>query len=110
MGEIRDGVARKTARSTTTRFLFAKDDQNAIATWQYDLIRIVHVFNVRPTFEGFLLMFANTPLQTELAITTHTMVTDIHRSVVARKDDVHDEKQSLVSNDLSSASYRALSS
>ena len=57
----------------------AKNDRETIATWRLDLSRILHVFNVRSVTH------AQPPLivrfQTELAISTNIVVSDVRRDV-----------------------------
>ena len=85
MFEIQRGVIRLGKRNAASRFLYAKDDQDSLATWKYDLIRVLHVFNVRSVGPPRHPLTASP--QTELAMDTHFMVVDIHRNVMTGRDD-----------------------
>ena len=52
----------------------------AIATWRSDLNRVLHVFNVRSV--GPILLSLTFPLQTELAINTNVVVSNLYRGMV----------------------------
>ena len=52
----------------------------AIATWRSDLNRVLHVFNVR--LVGSILLSLTFLLQTELAINTNVVVSNIYRGMV----------------------------
>ena len=67
-----------------SRLFHAKNDKDTIAAWRLDLNRVLHIFNVRST--GSVLLTLTPPLQTELAITTHVMVADIHRTLAAGQE------------------------
>ena len=63
-----------------SRVFHAKNDKELIVAWKLDINKILHVFNVclvAVTWASLTL-----PLQTELALNTHTLVSDIHRNVV----------------------------
>ena len=90
MTEIRRSVVKQSGRSTASRLLNAKSDKETIAGWKSDLNRILHVFNVRSTISLWLLLTAR--LQTELAMNTHVIASDIHHGVVnthAMVSDIH---------------------
>ena len=93
VNRINRGVISRSKRPAGSRFLYAKDDQNVIATWKEDLIRVIHVFNVRSADSGRYLL--TVPFQTELAISTHIMVTDIHRNVVAGQEESRGRRPSV---------------
>ena len=56
------------------------NDKEKVAGWMLDLNRILQVFNVRSIVFARLLLTLDS--QTELAINTHAMVSDIYRIVV----------------------------
>ena len=68
-----------------SRLFHAKDDKNQIAGWKLDFIRILQVFHVRPvcSAESSLTQY---PIQTELAMDTHKVVTGIHRNMLAGQE------------------------
>jgi len=45
---IQRKVVEQGKRNVISRHLHAKDDKEKIAAWRMDLVRILHVFNVRP--------------------------------------------------------------
>jgi len=77
---IRKKIAKKRERNPFSRLLNAKNDKDTIAAWKVDFNRFLHVFNVRPVIAVRTLLTAHS--QTELAITTHVIVSDVHHSVV----------------------------
>ena len=44
---IQKKVVKQGKRNVVSRFILAKSDKEKIATWKQDLIRVLHVFNVR---------------------------------------------------------------
>jgi len=47
MAEIQGRIVEKRERGIFSRLAHAKNDKETIATWRFDLIRILQVFNVR---------------------------------------------------------------
>ena len=47
VAEMQGKVVRRGKRSSFSRFVLAKGDKDKIAAWKQDLVRILHVFNVR---------------------------------------------------------------
>lgn len=94
MAAIQKRIIKQSKRNAISRHLHAKNDKEKIAAWRSDLVRILHVFNVRHLTSGWRLLTLCS--QTELAINTHvavsgielnvtntqTMVSDIHRTIV----------------------------
>jgi hypothetical protein len=93
VGEIQRNIIKMGKRNAASRFLYAKDDQDTLATWKYDLIRVLHVFNVRAV--GSRRYPLTVSSQTELAINTHFMVMDIHRNVMEGQEDTKAESLSV---------------
>ena len=92
VAEIQDEVIKRSGRGTASRLFHAKNDKEAIVAWKLDLNRILHIFNVRSSSVVFTRASLILPLQTELAMNTHTLaidtnalVLDIHRNVVASR-------------------------
>ena len=80
MAAIQGRIIKQGKRNVISRHLQAKNDKEKIAGWRLDLTRILNVFNVRSIASVGL---SPTPhFQTELAINTQIMVSDIHRTVV----------------------------
>ena len=77
---IQEKIIGKCGRNLLSRLANAKSDKETIATWKSDLNRILHVFNVRSAIAAQLLLTARS--QTELAINTHVIVSDVHHGVV----------------------------
>ena len=80
MAEIQRKVIKLDKRNTVSRLFHSKDDKKAIAAWGLDLNRILHVFNVSSiTFLRQSLVTVR--FQTELALNTHVVVSDVRRDV-----------------------------
>jgi hypothetical protein len=47
VAEMQRRVDKQGKRSVVVRFMLAKGDKDKIAAWNQDLVRILHVFNVR---------------------------------------------------------------
>ena len=80
MAAIQRRIAKQSKRKAIFRHLHAKNDKEKIAAWRSDLIRILHVFNVRYIASVWLLLTLH--FQTELTINTHVAVSEIHHDVV----------------------------
>ena len=95
---IHRNVEELNERSIFSRHLYARSDKDAITDWKSDLNRILLVFNVRLIVPSPL--FLQTYPQTEFSVNTHvvavdihqevantqTMVSNIHRTVVERRE------------------------
>lgn len=79
VAEIQKEVIKKIRRGTAPRLFHAKNDKEMIAGWKSDLNRTLHIFNV--CFLGYVLLPLTTPLQTQLALNTHMMVSDLHNAL-----------------------------
>ena len=96
MAEIQRGVVKGGKRNTISRIFHAKNDQETIAAWRLDLNRILHVFNVRSftsVLSSLIISF-----QTELAINTNVVVSDVHRGVANTHTIVSEIHRTLVRN------------
>ena len=80
VAEIQRNVTKQSRRNAASRLLHANNDKEAIAAWKLDLNRILHIFNVCVVIHIRLVLTAR--LQTELAVTTHLVVSDVHHGVV----------------------------
>ena len=71
-----------------SRLLHAKNDKETIAGWKLELGRILQVFNVRSVAVIFT---RSSPIvfQTELAMNTHTIVSDMHRNILKGQEQTH---------------------
>ena len=78
MAEIQKNILNQGQRNVFSRLFHAKVDKDTVATWRQDLVRVLHVFNVRTV--GSVLHPLIISFQTELAINTHIMVMDLHRN------------------------------
>ena len=45
--EMQRNVNKQGKRNAVVRFILAKADKDKIAAWNQDLVRVLHVFNVR---------------------------------------------------------------
>jgi hypothetical protein len=50
LAEIQRKVVKQGKRNTVVRFILAKGDKDKIAAWKQDLVRVLHVFNVRSIY------------------------------------------------------------
>jgi len=95
VAEIQKKIAKQSGRHQISRILHARIDKDVIAAWKSDLNRIL---NVQREFSMLLLWSSLTaPLQTELAMNTHTIVADVHQNVLKIREDVGSQNP-LVSN------------
>ena len=76
MAEIQRGVVKGGKRNAISRVLHSRNDKEAIATWRLDLNRILHIFNVRSITSAWPSLTVH--FQTELAINTNVVVSDVH--------------------------------
>jgi len=109
VAEIQKKIIEKRGRHLLSRIAHAKNDKEEIPTWKLDLNRILHIFNVCPVIAVWPLL--TTHSQTELAIntnlvvsdvrhgviSTHTMVSDMHRNML-KSQEGHDIQLRLVSD------------
>jgi hypothetical protein len=47
MAEMQRNVDKQSKRHVVFRFILVKGDKDKIAAWNQDLVRVLHVFNVR---------------------------------------------------------------
>ena len=67
-----------------SRLVHATDDKGTITGWKSDLNRVLQVFTVRSAFltQSSLIV----PAQTELVMSAHIMVSDLHRNVFTSQE------------------------
>jgi hypothetical protein len=80
LAEIQRGIIKKGKRNVVSRLFHAKSYKDTIADWKSDLNKILLVFNVSSFVVAWLLLTVHP--QTELALNTHTIVSDIHHIMV----------------------------
>jgi len=80
VAEIQGRIVEKRERGLLSRLAHAKNDKETIAVWKLDLIRILQVFNVRQP--GCVRRPLIASFQTELALNTHTIVSDIQENML----------------------------
>jgi len=104
---IQEKIVEKGGRNLVSRLAHAKNDKETIATWKLDLNRILHVFNVCSVIAVWPLL--TTHSQTEFAINTnsiasdvrygivntHTMVSDIHRNMLKSQEGTYNRLMSV---------------
>ena len=95
MAEIQRKVIKRSGRNPASRLLHAKNDKETIATWKQDLNRILQVFNV--SFIVHVWPYLTAHSQTELAMNTHVIVSDIYRNTLKCQEGIDDQRR-LVSN------------
>ena len=110
MAEIQKKIIKQRGRNATSRLFHAKKDKETIATWKLDLSRVLHVFNVRFVVSVWISLTVHS--QTELAlntlvvvsdvqhgvVNTHTMVSDIHRNMIKGQEGNDDQRRLPVSD------------
>ena len=94
VGEIQTKVIKRSGRNVVSRFFHAKSDKETISGWKIELNRILRVFNVR-SVAVFTWLSLTVPFQTELAMNTHTIVSDIHRNVLKIQEGADEKHQSV---------------
>ena len=104
---IQAKIIKKGGRNMVSRLANAKNDKETITAWKLDLNRILHIFNVSPVVAVWPLLIIHS--QTELAINTnlvvsdvhhgvvntHTMVADMHRNMLKSQEETDDQRQSV---------------
>ena len=80
VAQIQRKAIKHSKRNAVSQLFHAKNDKETIASWKADLNRILHVFNVRSIVSVWLLLIVCS--QTELAINTHVIVSDVRHGVV----------------------------
>jgi hypothetical protein len=80
VARIHRKVVKQGKRHAVYRFILAKGDKEKIVSWKQDLVRVLHVFNVRSN--GLMGIHELTrSIQTELAIDTNMTVTNTQTMV-----------------------------
>jgi len=80
VAEIQRKAIKHSKRNVVSQLFHAKNDKETIASWKAELNRILQVFNVCstvPVRSSLTIRF-----QTELALNTHAIVSDVHHGVV----------------------------
>ena len=89
-------VIKRSKRNAVSRLLYSKNDKDVIAAWKQDLTRILHVFNVCSVVPVRLSLIVC--MQTELAMNTHGIVSDVHHGVVDTHNMVAEMYRSMLQN------------
>jgi len=92
---IQEKIIKKGGRNPLSRLVHAKNDKETIATWSLDLNRILHVFNVCFVTSVWPLLIITVHSQTELAINTHVIVSDIRRDMLRGQGKTDDQPRSV---------------
>jgi len=100
---IHGKVVKKNGRNLFSRLIHARNDKVIIVAWKLDIMRVFQVSNVRSTSSVRLSLTAS--FQTELALSTHTIVSDMHQNILKGSEGANDRNLS-VSNVSSSAHHR----
>ena len=80
VAQIQRKAIKHSKRNAVSRLFHAKNDKETIASWKADLNKILHVFNVCSIVSVWLSLTVRS--QTELAINTHVIVSDVRHGVV----------------------------
>ena len=80
LAEIQREIIKKGKQNVVSRLFHAKNDKEAITNWKSDLNKILLVFNVSSVVVAWLHLTVR--YQTELALNTNTMVSDMHHIIV----------------------------
>jgi len=73
--EIQRKIVKRNQQNVATQLLHANNDRETIGTWRVDLNGVLHVFHVRFVTPVWPLLIVY--LQTELAMNTHVVVSDV---------------------------------
>jgi len=92
--EIQKNIIEKRERNRISRLLNAKNDKETIVTWKSNLNTFLHVFNVCPVIAARMSLTVYS--QTELAMTTNEIVSDVHHDVVYTRAMVSEIHRSVV--------------
>ncbi|KAF9791095.1 hypothetical protein BJ322DRAFT_425387 [Thelephora terrestris] len=74
-------VTNRGKQNWVSRWWNARDDKRAIAAWQQDLMRVLHVFNVRPFNLVWQWHSLTKPFRTELPIETHVVAAGVSQKL-----------------------------
>lgn len=88
--EIEENVVEKGRRKLLSRLVHARNDKEVMAAWRSDLNRVLHIFNVRSA--SFVRQSLTVLFQTEMAINTHMMVSDLHRNASTSQEGTDDQR------------------
>ena len=93
---IQRRVVKQSKRNVISRHLHAKNDKDKIAAWRLDLNRILHVFNVRSIALWGDCSALTLYSQTELLMNTHAVVSGLEHNVTNTHTMVHDIHRTIV--------------
>ena len=96
MAEIQRKVIKQGKRNAVSRLIHARNDKETVAAWKLDLNRILHVFNVCSV--TFARSSLTVRFQTELAINTNVVVSDVRKGVYDTQAIVADIHRTIVAN------------
>ena len=96
MAEIQRKVIKQGKRNAVSRLIHARNDKETVAAWKLDLNRILHVFNVCSV--TFARSSLTVRFQTELAINTNVVVSDVRKGVYDTQAIVTDIHRTIVAN------------
>ena len=94
MEKIQEKITKKSRRNRLSRVLYAKSDKDAVAAWNLDLTRILHVFKVRSITGVWSSL--NDRSQTELAVNTNVVVSDVRQALMTTGTIVSEIHQAVV--------------
>jgi len=92
---IQKRIVEQAKRNVFLRYLYARNDKEKIAAWSSDLIRVLHVFNVR--YIASIRPLLTLRFQTELTVNTRVAVSEIHHDVVNTNTIVSELEHNLAS-------------
>ena len=88
---IQKEIVKKRGRKLLSWLFRSKSDQDLIASWRLELNRILQVFNVRSVHFPWLSLrffFVHVLFQTELAVGTHAMVSDMRKDISKIREEI----------------------
>ena len=94
MDKIQEKITEKKERNRLSRVVHAKSDKDAVGAWKLDLNRTLHFFNVRSITSVWSSLTDR--FQTELAVNTNVVVSDVRRDVVTTRTIVSEIHQAVV--------------
>ena len=108
MAQIQRSAVEPKKLNPISRISYAKKDEATIAAWRSDLDRILHIFEVHSVVNS-LPTLLTVHLQTELALHTHVVVSDIREGVTNTHEIVSDIREGFANtHELVSDMHRTL--
>ena len=93
VADVQKKIVKQGKRNAVSQLLHAKKDKDMIAACRREVNRILRIFNVRSVDAVWRLL--SNSFQTELSISTHTILLDIRRNALAGQESTDSQHQSV---------------